>query len=164
MPSRNYYYHVHCYNTWKGNKDNLAADCSEEDWWNITWDFLKVDVRMKNIADSFFMIKNQWNSYLKEGKTAKGIYFSLKYFYEVKKNSPDKSEKFGIGIVKTIYPQACAYWGEQDAKQKGLVAQLEQEARDKYLQQHIVVRNQPVKKKKQTVDLSIVEMESWDDR
>jgi hypothetical protein len=56
--------------------------------------------------------------------TAKGIYFSLRYFYEIAKGDPSKSEN-GIGIVPHIYNEAVTYWGERNQRDKGILEKIE---------------------------------------
>lgn len=55
--------------------------------------------------------------------TYKGIYLSLKYWYDVKKNGIERSNG-GIGIVPYIYKEASAYWKQIGPKR---VPKIEQE-------------------------------------
>lgn len=54
-------------------------------------------------------IYQQVRQYLGEGKTYKGIYKTLKYWYEIKNGSIEQA-RGGIGIVEYIYDDAQAYW------------------------------------------------------
>lgn len=69
-------------------------------------------------------IKSQIKKYLKEGKTASGIYKSLIYFFEVKNNDVSKANG-GIGIVPYIYDEAKKYYASQEKlKEKFNAVQL----------------------------------------
>lgn len=64
------------------------------------------------IKYDFLMCEKQRLSYIKKnGYTNEGILLALKYFYEVKKQSPDRSGN-RIGIVPYIYDEAQAYYKE----------------------------------------------------
>ena len=76
MPSKNYYYHTNCYNSWKKNDKK-----SDEDWKEMIYDFIARDLK-KNY--NYHMCEKQIESLLKAQRTYKGIYFTLKYFYEIK--------------------------------------------------------------------------------
>jgi len=55
-------------------------------------------------------IEKQIKTFIQEnGYTYNGILNALKYWYEVKENSPDKAYG-GIGIVPYIYTDACNYY------------------------------------------------------
>jgi hypothetical protein len=54
-------------------------------------------------------ISKQIKDYQIQGMSYNEIYLTLKYWYEIKKNSPDKS-KGGIGIVPYVYNDAMTYW------------------------------------------------------
>ncbi len=58
---------------------------------------------------SYARITKQIDKLILEGKTLSGIYMTLKYWYEVQKNSTSKSNG-GIGIVPYVYQDAKEYW------------------------------------------------------
>ena len=121
-PSINYYYHVSCYNTWK------AAPSTDEEWVDMIFDFLARDMK---VSYNYHMCKAQIDKFWKENKiNPKGIYFTLKYFYEIKHNSWDKSHG-GLGIVPWVFNDAKAYWIEQETKKHGFLAAVEQQAKEK---------------------------------
>lgn len=160
MPSRNYYYHTRCYQTWVNGKDSVSVnDCTEDDWFNIMWAFFKLDLRCTLDTGAFMMIKRQWDNFVADKKTPKGIYFTLKYFYEVKHAPTSDLPKYGIGIVKTLYAEACQYWVECENRKSGILKQLQQEAMAKAEQTLIQVRSNNTRRARKTVDLSIVENE-----
>lgn len=55
--------------------------------------------------------------YIDEGYTYKGIFYSLKYFFEVQKNDKSKSKE-SIGIVPYVYEEAQRYFNELENKQE----------------------------------------------
>ena len=56
--------------------------------------------------------EKQIKEYLKEGMTAKNIYKTLEYWYDIKKQDPAEAHG-GIGIVPYVYHQAMEYWQKQ---------------------------------------------------
>lgn len=64
---------------------------------------------------NFPRIGKQIKEYATSGMTYNGIYLTLKYWYEVKKNDISKS-KGGIGIVPYIYKEARDYWKTMEPK------------------------------------------------
>ena len=106
MRSKGWFYHTDCYNSWVAEKDNLHASKGNEEWLDYTWEFLTKEMLMEI---DFIKFKKQWESYLKKNMTAKGIYFSLKYYYDIQK-APRNKAKGGIGIVPYVYDEACQYY------------------------------------------------------
>lgn len=116
MPSRNYYYHKTCYDTWRNLKNR-----SDEDWTTMIYDFLARDIK---VSYNWHQIESQRKNLIKEhGFTNKGIYFTL-YWYFYNKRQTWK-EEYGIGIVPYIYEEAKYYWEEQERKTKGIMKQIE---------------------------------------
>ncbi len=72
---------------------------------------------------NFKRIGKQIKDFILQGMTYKGIYLSLKYWYDVKKNRIERSNG-GIGIVPYIYKEASAYWKQIGPKR---VPKIEQE-------------------------------------
>lgn len=122
QPSRGQYFHKVCYETWK------AAPSTDEDWVDMIFDFLARDMK---VSYNYFLCKAQIEKFWKEQKiNPKGIYFTLKYFYEVKHNSWEKGHG-GLGIVPWVFDDAKAYWIEQERKKRGFMAAVEQQARER---------------------------------
>ena len=122
MPSRNYYFHKVCYETWK------AQPATEDDWVKMIYDFLARDIK---VSYDYHKCKAQIEKFWKENKiNPKGIYFTLKYFYEIKGNSWEKGHG-GLGIVPYVFADAKAYWIEQERKKRGFMAAVEQQARER---------------------------------
>lgn len=123
--SVNWYYHKHCYDEWEQKKKNIqTTDSNPTLWLDATWQYMK-KIQKQPLAFSKF--NSQWLNFItKKGYTPKGIYFSLRYFYEVKQGDPSKSEG-GIGIVPYIYKDACAYWVNRNKLEVGICDRIQQQ-------------------------------------
>ena len=122
MPSQNWYYHKECYDTWK------AAPATDDDWILMIYDFLARDIKVKY---DYHMCQAQIENFWKKKKiNPKGIYFTLKYFYQIKGNPWEKGHG-GIGIVPYVFEDAKAYWIAQEQKKRGFLKQLETEAKER---------------------------------
>ena len=70
------------------------------------------------------LISRQAKDFKLKGYTYRGMMFSLKYFYEVKKNDKDKYKgSETIGIIPYIYEDAKQYYAELLTKQQELAQQ-----------------------------------------
>lgn len=147
------YYHLSCYKDWQSKKDKVDTnDVSEDLWKNATYDYLTRDIKI-GIQNKFF---NQWKQYTKSGKyTAKGIYFAIRFFYEVKHGDKEKADG-GIGIIPYIYDDAKIYWTQLEHRNKGIIAEIESQMREAAERQKTIVRKKEVKPRKFTVDLSAI--------
>lgn len=146
MPSVNYYYHVRCYQDWKVNKS-----LSDEEWVSMIYDFLSRDLK---VPYNYFLCETQRKKFIKENKfTNKGIYFTLKYFYEIKKNAWDKGHG-GIGIVAFVYKEATEYWTEQERRRRGFVEAVENQLKERAAREVIKVKRPIEKKSKIKYDLN----------
>lgn len=122
MPSQNWYYHKECYETWR------AAPATDEEWVEMIFDFLARDMK---VSYNYHLCKQQIENYWKKEKiNPKGIYFSLKYFYEIKKHPWEKGHG-GIGIVPYVFNEAKAYWIEQERKKRGFMKEMESQAKER---------------------------------
>ena len=150
MPSKNYYYHKKCYEDWKHSEP-----LKDEQWRPFIYDFISRDLK---VPYNYHMCESQREKLLKEGKTNKGIFFSLKYFYEVKHGDWEKGHG-GLGIVPYIYNEACAYWVAQENKQAGIIQGIERQMMEARQRQKKVIHKK-TEVKKPVIDLdSIAEME-----
>jgi len=103
------------------------------------------------------MIEAQLKKFVKENKyTMKGIFFTLKYFYEVKHNDWNKGHG-GIGIVPFVYSEACTYWVLKERQSSGIVAQIERQMRAAESREKKVVIRQSKKRKKYEMDFDAIE-------
>ena len=82
------------------------------------------------------------------------MYFSIRYFYEVKNGDPTKSEN-GIGIVPYIYQEGCKYWVDKEAKDKGICARIEEQIKKSKEREQIKIKQDKFKKIK-NFDLSYI--------
>lgn len=64
---------------------------------------------------NFLKIRTQIKDFVAQGLSYKGIYLTLKYWYEIKKESKEKAMG-GIGIVPYIYKEAASYWKSLEPK------------------------------------------------
>ena len=106
MPSKNWFYHKKCYDDWAIKKNDVHSKADEELWFSALWDYLTKDMK---IGLDYTKVKSQWDNFIKKGNTPKGMYFSIRYFYEVKKN-PLPADTMTIGIVEWIYQDAYNYY------------------------------------------------------
>ena len=151
MPSKNYYFHRKCYQDWKKTRPIV-----DEEWHPFIYDFISRDLKA---SYNYHMIEAQIKKFNKEDMTVKGIYFALKYFYEIKGNEWDKGNG-GIGIVPYVYKESCTYWAMRERAQKGTIAEIERQMREAMERPKKVVIKQSKPTKKTLIDLSsIAEME-----
>ena len=159
-PTNRIYYHKKCYDDFakkKGQigKDGIEFEAEEAIWKLATEDYLKRDLK---ISIDYPRFNTQWKKYKeKDGYTPKGIYFALKYFYDIRKNPTEKSEG-GIGIVSWIYEESAQYWGKRNQEDKGIVARLEEQIKKDMAQKPKIVF-QKNKKRETKIDFSILEEE-----
>lgn len=148
MPSKNYFYHCRCYEDWVQKKNNVKISSQENDdfWRSAAYDYLK---RQLKIEVNYPKVLSQWASFVKKGMTSKGIYFTIKYFYDIQKADPAKGEG-GIGIVPYIYKEATRYWAEQEQKNRGLLEGIEKQVRNRALRETIKIVPRKEKAKPKT--------------
>lgn len=140
QPSRGWYFHRICYDTWK------AAPATDEEWVAMIFDFLARDMK---VSYNYHLCKAQIDKFWKENKiNPKGIYFALRYFYEVKHNPWEKGHG-GLGIVPYVFDDAKAYWIEQERKKRGFMKLLEQQTKEKSI---IKIHRQEKKSAKYSLD------------
>ena len=138
MPSKNFYYCVKCYKDWK-----VADTHSDEEWVDLIYDFIARDLK---VSYDFFMCEAQRKKFISQNHcTNKGIYFALKYFYEINKGDWSKSNG-GIGIIPYVYKDATAYWTELELKRRGTLSAIEQQIRERQIR--------PIKEIKRTATSS----------
>ena len=152
MPSKNFYYHRKCYEDWK-----MSTPVTDEGYRAFIYDFLGRDMKF---SYDWHMIQAQIDKFVKDKKTIKGIFYTLKYFYEIKGGDWDKGHG-GIGIVPFVYNEACAYWVEKENRNKGIVAQIEKQMKEASLRDKVVVRQ--TKKKKKEYKMNFDEIAAMED-
>jgi len=111
------YYHKSCYEIWKKNLDNPQGNMDTDFWYEALVDYLYRDVKM---SIDFQKLQNQWKNFTKPGRnmTPKGIFFAMKYFYDVQKGEVEKAMG-GIGIVPSIYSRSSEYWQNREMQKEG---------------------------------------------
>lgn len=157
MPKDKWYYHTACHDDFAKKKGaikegDLGIEADDDLWKSAVYDYLKKDIK---ISLNFIKFQSQWDNFLKKGMTAKGIYFTLRYFYEVEKGDPSKCEN-GIGIVPHIYERGTCYWGERNQRDKGICARIEAQILQAASKEVKVIFQPPKKKTVPVVDLSII--------
>lgn len=163
QPSKGWYYHPQCYSDFakkkKGLCNDIHAEVDNDLWFSALYDYLQKDLKMSlNMAKT----KSQWNNFIKKGYTAKGIYFAIRYFYEIQHGDPSKSD--GIGIITCIYNEGCQYWVDRENKDSGICERIEKQIKIAANQKQIIITQKIKDNKKVAIDLSsIANMEDEDD-
>jgi hypothetical protein len=114
------YYHQACYDAWIKDRNNATAAPKDENfWYESVIDYLYRDVKM---IMNFSKIESQWKHFTKPERkmTPKGIYFALRYYYEVQHGDKEKALG-GIGIVANIYSDSARYWTELESRKAGTI-------------------------------------------
>ena len=145
-PSDRMYYHKRCYDEYQNSRLDVHANMTDELWFTAAWDFLRKDLKY---GFNFVKVRKQWESFIKNKMTAKGIYFALKYFYEIKKGDVLKSEN-GIGIIPHIYEDSCFYWQERERREVGIIAAIEAQIKQAAEQNVVKVNLRKAKKPTKT--------------
>lgn len=155
-PSERMYYHKKCYDEYQLNREDINAVKNDEIWFAATWELLT-----KHLKYNFNYVKvyNQWKSYIKDKMTAKGIYFALKYFYEIKKGDVKKSEH-GIGIVPHIYKDSAEYWNGRQEQTKVICEGISKQIKESNAREIIKKNIKKVNRTNKSINLkNIMDME-----
>lgn len=157
MPQEKWYYHAACHEDFAKKKGaitegDLSIEAHDDLWKSAVYDYLRKDVK---ISLDYKKFTSQWNNFLKKGMTAKGIYFTLRFFYEIDGGDPSKSEN-GIGIVSHVYERGTCYWGERNQRDKGICARIEAQIMQAESVKVKVINQAPKKVPKVTIDLSAI--------
>lgn len=157
MPVEKWYYHTTCYEDFGKKRGaikegDITIEADDDLWFGAVYDYLKKDLKMPL---NYNKLVSQWRNFLKKDMTAKGIYFTLRYFYEVAHGDPSKSEN-GIGIVPYVYHEGTSYWGERNIRDKGICTRIEDQVKAASARQitKIYQKNRPVRKT--TVDFAAI--------
>jgi hypothetical protein len=129
-PSPKWFYHASCYEDFAKKKGriregDIEVEVEDDIWKDAIFDYFKKDLKVSLNYPKFL---SQWDSLIKKGRTGKGIYFALRYFYEVAKGDPTKSEN-GIGIVAHIYEESANYWHERKQHDEEVLEKIEAQIR-----------------------------------
>ena len=148
-PVTNWYYHRKCYQDWKE-----ATPATDEEYKAYIYDFISRDLK---VSYNYHMCEAQRKKFIKEHKmTNKGIFFALKYFYEIKKGDWDKGHG-GFGIIPYIYNESCTYWALREKDSAGVVNEIEYQMRAAAERKTKTIKKQDIKPRKFTVDFSALD-------
>lgn len=142
MPRTNRYAHLKCYN-----------DCynPDEEFISLIYKFLKEEVKIS--FDYPQCEKQRIHFITKLGYTNEGILNALKYFYLIKKNSPEKAGN-RIGIVPYVYDEAKEYYNNLKQKQKKIGKSIEKQMKEDKIK--INVKTDRYVPKKNYIDLNLI--------
>lgn len=109
-PFKNRYAHVKCYE--EGHSE-------DEQYVTEIYNFLRsINIKADGQTEKF-----RSNYVQKNGYTNEGIYYALKYFYEVQKHNADQSG-CRLGIVPYVYDEAQVYYETLRKKKKSITKGL----------------------------------------
>ncbi len=159
-PTPKWFYHTSCYEDFANKKGkiregDISAEVEDDIWKSAVYEYLKRDLKM---SVNYVKFTSQWNNFLKKNMTAKGIYFALRYFYEIAHGDPSKSEN-GIGIVPHIYNEGTEYWGNRNQRDKGICARIEAQIKQAEAEARrtvVVHKQRKPQKSKFEIDISII--------
>lgn len=112
------YYHSSCYNEWVKAKQTVTSNVTDEEFWRESLvDYLYRDIKM---TIDFSKLDSQWRAFTRPERkmTPKGIYFAIRYYYDVLKGDATKAQG-GIGIVPNIYGDSAQYWVDLENRKSG---------------------------------------------
>lgn len=149
---KGWYWHVHCYEAKQSFIQNprINNEVTDAMWFDACWDFL---TKVQKIDIDFVKFKSQFENFLKKKETAKGIYFTLRYFYDVQKGDKSKADG-GIGIVPFVYRAATEYWTNLEISKAGIIAEIESQIARREARPVVYIQRPRKKKKKEKWDLN----------
>lgn len=157
QPAKGWYYHINCYQDWIARGSDIYATAADEEWKEHLWSYLTRDVK---IPMNWGKFDAQWTNFLLKNKkkmTAKGIYYSVKYFYGVM-HGDAKDAEGGIGIVPYIYDDSCTYWSYQTTVNQKIYEELEKQIIQQSEVKVIQVNQRKNKKQKKEISLSDINL------
>lgn len=146
MPSSHFYYHKNCYEIWKKETEKLSSDKTDNLWIDYIYDYIAHDLKLDY---DYFLIEAQRKKMIEsKGYTNKGIFFALRYAYDVKQIGFEKWNG-GIGIIPYLYQESVLYWANLQKQQKDILEKIEKQMRELSLlhqNQRIICRKKKNKK------------------
>lgn len=131
---RNRYAHKACY------EKNYTED---EKFVPEIYRYLKEDV---GISYDYRQCENQRKRFIEKiGYTNEGILNALKYFYGIKKESPQKSGN-RIGIVPYVYDEAKVYYEELEKRQKKIKEDIQKQMKEEKITIHVYTPEKEIDK------------------
>lgn len=149
------YYHKECYEQWVKTRNLAGTSNGDADFWKESViDFLYRDVKM---SIDFVKLNNQWESFTKPERkmTPKGIYFALRYHFEVQHGDKTKAQG-GIGIVPSIYGAAAEYWVGLEQRKAGTIDAIVEQIKARQGRQVQFIAPKKIEKKKEKFSLDEV--------
>lgn len=145
------YYHKTCYEEWIGGRMNVDKEADALFWKESVIDFLYREIKMEV---DFVKFERQWTNFTKPERkmTPKGIYFAVRYHFNVQHGSIEKSLG-GIGIVPYVYKSSSEYWQELEYKKRGTIEAIVQQIRERGLRPTQKIVRKEEKKDKNKWDL-----------
>lgn len=146
MPFKGHYYHTNCWleKETPGSVRPMKPERTESDRWTDA--IMDLFYRDMKVECNFSLIHRQIKGLVKKGYTIKGIYYTLNWFYLIKRGDWEKSNG-GIGIVPYVYEEASQYWCAQEEKQKGIITQIEEQISLRESQPVVYKRQEKIKRK-----------------
>lgn len=159
MGAKNYYYHTSCYENFFA-KERIARDSTyqeveqldEAGWFDLVYRYLKFDLK---IDIDWVKFQSQWTNFTKKNMTPKGIFFTLRYYYDVQHNKP-QSSRGGIGIVPYLYEESATYWINKEQHDRGVCARIEQQILASEIMKPVVITQTARKPKHKAIDLASI--------
>lgn len=163
MPVNGWYYHKDCWED-KQKPGSIKPEASVDEFDTYRQNiFLFIERDLKGTCD-YARITQQMKQYKLNNKewTYKGMFFALKWFYEVKKNDWGKANG-GLGILPYIYYEGTEYWRELERRSTGLIAQITKEMEERAKKEPIVIVRKKKEKDKTRIKLEDIEFEECDE-
>lgn len=134
--SHGWYYHLDC---WK-KLQNTKNDKTNEDWLDLIFDVLTRELKSKY---NYHMIVRQCQNMVSDGRTMKGIYYTVKYAFCVK--NVKYEPKYGLGLIPHLYEESAQYWKQRWVNEMDIFDKIEKLQRERKSDKHIL-QMQPKKK------------------
>ena len=172
MPVRNMYYHKNCYKNWfqiKASLPKLLENEEQEDQEGAPNDkdfwldkIYRIHVYEYHAELNFKKTEQQLVHYMNTKKyTAKGIYYTVRYMYEVANGDITKNNG-GIGLVPYYYSKAVAYYAALYVK--GLkLSNVLKEQMEAFKQRNAVKEVRYVKPPEKKAAMSLDEIDALED-
>lgn len=148
------YYHQSCYDSWVKSRNDANSTMEASFWYETVVDYLYRDIKM---SIDFQKLRSQWKNFTKPEKkmTPKGIYFTLRYYYEVLNGDKDKALG-GIGIVTNVYKDAVRYWEDLEWRKRGTVEAIVNQIKERREREVVTITRKTNKKDKSKFSLDDV--------
>ena len=111
-----WYYHLSCWQDYQKTKDERP----DHEWLDLIFDILK---RELHSSYNYHMVKRQVDKMIANGKTMKGIFYTVNYAFLIK--GIVYKPEFGLGIIPYLYEESTEYWGNRWTKEKDIFETIE---------------------------------------